>query len=353
MLQGIWDLIAYPLGYIMRWCYIFANDILNLKTMSYLLALFLFALVTKLLLFPLAIKQQKSTARMSAMQPLIAEVQKTYAKDKQKQNEEVMKLQQEMGYNPMSGCLPMLIQFPILFGLVEVIYKPLTYMLRIPKDLVALLVEKTNVILGTVGNANAARMIETSVIEQVKTNASAFTDLFSRFPLEMQQIADLNMSLGPINLWEKPVLGFNLTLLIPLFSVLTMFLSTLISTKASGQNQNTGGMNMGMMNVTMSLMFAAFSFMYPAGFSLYWGFQNIIIIFQSMLLRKMIDPQKYKDDALRQMEENKKSKKKKAQRTVKVLDEKSGEVVEKNMSLSDLEKLRLQRAREIDDERYN
>lgn len=350
MFQALWDLIAIPLGYIMRWCYIFVNDILHLPV-SYVFALFLFALITKIILFPLAVKQQKSTAKMAAFQPMIADIQKTYAKDKNRQQQELMKLQEEMGYNPMAGCLPLLIQFPIIFGLVEVIYKPLTYMLRIPSELVTLLTEKTYAITGLEQNATTLRMIETNIIEQVKTNASAFSDLFSQYPDAMGQIRDLNMSIGSINLWEQPTFGFNLMLLIPLFSVVTMFLSTMFATKASGQNQ-VGGPNMKVMNVTMSLMFAVFSFMYPAGFSLYWGFQNIIIIFQSMLLRKMIDPDKYKEEAMRQMEENKKRKKKKSQRTVKVLDEATGEVVEKNLTLSELDKLRLQRAREIDEERY-
>ncbi len=351
MFQALWDLIAIPLGYIMRWCYLFVNDILHLP-LSYVIALFLFALVTKILLFPLAVKQQKSTARMAAFQPIIADIQKTYAKDKNRQNQELMKLQEEMGYNPMSGCLPMLIQFPIIFGLVEVIYKPLTYMLRLPKELIAQLTEQVTAMLPAAEATTAARMIETSIIEQVKTNAGAFSSLFAQFPDEMKVIADLNMSIGSINLWEKPTLGFNLMLLVPLFSVVTMFLSTMITTKTSGQSQMSGG-NMKMMNITMSLMFAIFSFMYPAGFSLYWGFQNIIIIFQQMILRKMIDPEKYKQDALRQMEENRKNKKKKAQRSVEVYDVESGKIVKKNMTLSDLEKLRLQRAREIDSERYD
>ncbi|MEG2938669.1 MAG: YidC/Oxa1 family membrane protein insertase, partial [Oscillospiraceae bacterium] len=145
---------------------------------------------------------------------------------------------------------------------------------------------------------------------------------------------------------------FSWMLLIPLFSVVTMLLSQIITLKASGQDSMGGG-SMKMMTIMMSVMFAVFSFMYPAGFSLYWGFQNIVLIFQSMLLRKMIDPDKYKAAALAQMEENKKNKKKKAVKTVKMIDEKSGEVIEKNISLSDLEKLRLQKARELDDERYN
>ncbi|MEG2678264.1 MAG: YidC/Oxa1 family membrane protein insertase, partial [Oscillospiraceae bacterium] len=310
MLQSLWNIIAIPLGYIMRWCYLFVTDIINMP-MPYVFALFLFTVITKVILFPLAVKQQKSTAKMSAFQPIMADIQKTYAKDKNRQQQEMVKLQEEMGYNPMAGCLPMLIQFPILFGLIEVIYRPLTYMLKIPAELVTLLSTKVATITGVELTAATSRMIETGIIEQVKTNAGAFTDLFVKYPSAMQQIQDLNMSIGSINLWENPKLEFSWMLLIPLFSVVTMLLSQIITLKASGQDSMGGG-SMKMMTIMMSVMFAVFSFMYPAGFSLYWGFQNIVLIFQSMLLRKMIDPDKYKAAALAQMEENKKNKKKKA-----------------------------------------
>lgn len=348
MKQSIWDIVAIPLGYIMRWCYILVEDILHLP-LSYVFALFLFTLITKILMFPLSIKQQKSTAKMSVFQPMVTDIQKKYATDKKKQEEELLKLQ-EMGYSPTTGCLPMLIQFPILFGLIEVIYEPLSYMLRIPKELIATLTEKTNAILGADLAAKNARMIETYIIEQVKTNGSAFADLFASHPEEMQAIVDLNMSVGPLNLWEKPTLGMNWSIIIPIISVLTMFLSTRINMRTSGQDQMQG--NAKMMNTSMSLMFAVFSFMYPAGFSLYWSFQNIILIFQSLLLKKIIDPDKIKEETIAKMKEAKKQSKKRSQHTVKIRNEETGVVEEKSMSLSELDKIRMQRAREIDAERY-
>ncbi|MEG2259113.1 MAG: YidC/Oxa1 family membrane protein insertase, partial [Oscillospiraceae bacterium] len=240
MLQSLWNIIAIPLGYIMRWCYLFVTDIINMP-MPYVFALFLFTVITKVILFPLAVKQQKSTAKMSAFQPIMADIQKTYAKDKNRQQQEMVKLQEEMGYNPMAGCLPMLIQFPILFGLIEVIYRPLTYMLKIPAELVTLLSTKVATITGVELTAATSRMIETGIIEQVKTNAGAFTDLFAKYPSAMQQIQDLNMSIGSINLWENPKLEFSWMLLIPLFSVVTMLLSQIITLKASGQDSMGGG----------------------------------------------------------------------------------------------------------------
>ena len=345
--SSIWTFIAVPLGYIMRWCYALVKNL----PWAYVWTILLFTIATKLLLFPLAIWQQKGTARMSAVSSLMQQVQKTYAKDKNRQQQEMQKLQEEMGYNPLSGCLPMLVQFPIIFGLVEVIYKPLTYMLRLPSELLTLLTNKTVELTGIELTSATSRLIETNIIEQVKSNWGAFSELTTQFPNEMGMLHQFDMSIGSINLWEKPTFAFNLMLLIPLFSVVTMLISSLISAKAAGtQNQPGSGK---VMMITMAAMFGVFSFTYPAGFSLYWGFQNIVLIFQSMLLRKMINPDKYKAEVLEKYEESKKKRKKKTTATVKLKDAATGEVVEKELSLGELEKLRLQKARELDEERYN
>lgn len=355
LLQSLWDIIAIPLGYIMKYCYIFVNDILHLP-LAYVFALFLFALITKVLLFPLALKQQKSSAKMAAFQPMMQEIQKTYAKDQKRQQAELQKLQEDTGYSPFSGCLPMLIQFPILFGLVEVIYKPLTFMLTIPKELVAKLTEITTAIMTAAGTATTnTRMIETSIIEFVKTQPDKFADFFSNpaYSGYMDKISNLSMSIGSINLWETPKFALSLILLIPLFSVVTMLLSSLITLKTSGTANAQGGKTGSTMMIVTSLMFAVFSFMYPAGFSLYWGFQNLIIIVQSFILKKLVDPEKIKEQARIELEEKRKSRKKKTVSTVKLKDESTGQLTEKTLSLTELEKLRLQKAREIDDARYN
>ena len=344
--SSIWGIIAIPLGYIMEWCYKLVQNL----PLAYVWALLLFTIVTKIILFPLAIWQQKGTAKMSAIQPLMMDIQKTYAKDQQRQQQEMAKLQEEMGYNPLSGCLPLYVQFPILFGLVEVIYKPLTYMLRLPSALITLLTDRTTQLMA--GTTVNARLIETSIIEQIKNNWGAFSDIVTQYPNEMATLKNFDMSIGSINLWQKPTLSFSLMLLIPLFSIVTMLLSTLISQKTAGTaTQQTGSMK-GMM-IAMSAMFAIFSFTYPAGFSLYWGFQNIVLIFQSLILRKMINPEKYKEEAAAKLEAARKAKKKNAVKTVKVKDEQTGAVQEKNLSNAELDKLRLQKAREQDDARYN
>ena len=114
--------IEIPLGGILYFCYMFFKN--------YGLALILFTLIIKILLLPLAVKQQKNTAHMASVSPKLEKIKKKYGNDKQKYQEEQMKIYSEEGVNPMASCLPLLIQMPILFGLIYVVYAPLTYILR-------------------------------------------------------------------------------------------------------------------------------------------------------------------------------------------------------------------------------
>lgn len=112
---------------------------------SYALSLLLFTLAVKLLLMPLSIKQIRSGQKMQEIQPELTRIQERYKNDKEKLNTEMTKLYQEKKYNPASGCLPLIVQMPILFALFYVIRMPMTYMLDIPKfatgDLIVIAVE--------------------------------------------------------------------------------------------------------------------------------------------------------------------------------------------------------------------
>ena len=84
---------------------------------SYALAIILMATIIKVILYPLTVKQMKSTMGMQDIQPKMLEIQKKYKNNPEKMNQEVMALYQEYDINPMAGCLPLLIQMPILYGL--------------------------------------------------------------------------------------------------------------------------------------------------------------------------------------------------------------------------------------------
>lgn len=120
---NIFDIINIPLGFVLRFCY--------QLTSNYGLAIILFTLIIRVVLVPLAIKQQKSMAHTVRLQPKIEALQKKHGKDKQKLQEAQMKLYQEEGANPMGGCLPLVVQLPVLYGLYNVIYHPLLYIVQL------------------------------------------------------------------------------------------------------------------------------------------------------------------------------------------------------------------------------
>ena len=113
-------IVAKPIGYLLALIYKLVGN--------YGISLIILTVIVKLALYPLYAKQIKSTADMSDMSEKAKEIQNRYANDKEKMNEEMQKLYAETGFNPMSGCLPMLIQFPIIMGLFALLRNPMKYM---------------------------------------------------------------------------------------------------------------------------------------------------------------------------------------------------------------------------------
>lgn len=116
----IMGVVAKPLGWLLANLYDFIQ--------IYGVTLIIFTIIVRLCLYPLYAKQIKSTANMSAIQPKMKELQNRYAHDKEILNMKMMELYKEEKFNPMGGCLPMLIQMPIIFGLFALLRNPLMYM---------------------------------------------------------------------------------------------------------------------------------------------------------------------------------------------------------------------------------
>ena len=113
-------IVAKPIGYLLALIYKLVGN--------YGISLIILTVIVKCALYPLYAKQIKSTANMSEMSEKSQEIQRRYANDKEKMYEEMQKLYAETGFNPMSGCLPMLIQFPIIMGLFALLRNPMKYM---------------------------------------------------------------------------------------------------------------------------------------------------------------------------------------------------------------------------------
>jgi len=117
---SLFDILIYrPLGFLIQIIY----DLVQ----NYGLAIILFTIVIKLILMPLQVKSQKAMKRQQKIQPIVAELQKKYANDQQRLSQEMMKVYKENNVSMTGGCLPLLIQFPILIGLYNIIRRPLTY----------------------------------------------------------------------------------------------------------------------------------------------------------------------------------------------------------------------------------
>ena len=320
-----------PLGYVMEFIYKFLVS-------DYGLSLVLFTVLLRVLMFPLRVKQQKSTARMAAYQPMIQEIQKKYAKDQKRQQEELMRLQQEYGYSPTAGCLPMLINFLVLFGIIEVVYRPLTYILHIPADVINPIADILQV------SANSYTLQSNIISAVVSGNQEVMTALGQYLPA----VKDFHVTWGSLNLVAMPTISLAgwMTLIFPILSIVTMVASQLIIQKTSGQELQG---SMKYMPWIMSAMFIFIGFTVPVGFSLYYTVSNLLMVIESLVAKKIYDPEKMKAQLAAEIEEKRKAKKAKKKVTVKAED---GSKVEKEVSESELASLRLQRAREIDAERY-
>lgn len=337
--MNILGFLAPVLGIIMEWIYELVKN--------YGWTIILFTLLTRVLMFPLSIKQQKSTARMSAYQPMMQEIQKKWANDKQRQSEELMKFQEETGMSMTAGCMPMMLNMLVLFGLIEVVYRPLQYILRVPKELIASAVEVANTALG-LNLMPQNFIVQNQLINAVKANPNVFADVFS--PEQISAISGFNFSFFGIDLSQVPRFAFDaasiMLMIIPILSIVTMLGSQVVMTKMSGQEMQ-GAMKW--MPWIMSLMFVYFGFTVPVGFSLYYTVSNVLMMVQSIILNKMYNPKDIRAQIEAELAEKRAAKKRKKQ--VKVITA-TGEEKMKEVSEAELARIRLARARELDEERY-
>lgn len=119
------NFLNIAIGWVMKLCY-------SISFNNYIVALFFFALVMQIILFPLGIKQQKSSVLMAKIRPKIKAIENQYKgrndrATQQKMQMELQELYKKEGYSPTAGCLPLLIQLPIIFALFGVVRAPLTY----------------------------------------------------------------------------------------------------------------------------------------------------------------------------------------------------------------------------------
>jgi len=119
-MSAVIGFIAQPMGILLTFFYNLVGN--------YGVAIILFTIVIKLAMYPLTHHQMKSQTNMQALQPKINEIKKKHANNKEVMNQKIMELYQEEKFNPMGGCLPLLIQLPIIYGLFGLLREPDAYM---------------------------------------------------------------------------------------------------------------------------------------------------------------------------------------------------------------------------------
>lgn len=294
--MGIMDIFAWPLGWVMWFFYNFLGN-------NYVLSLILFTIVIRAVLIPSAIKQQKTTGKMSAFQPKIQALQKKYGNNKKKFQEEQMKLYEEEGYNPMGGCLPALIQIPVIYGLFNVVYNPLTHLLRLANQgsVISSAIDKIQQGIG--GSSPQIWLMKIlnnpSIAIPLKDKATATTsDIISAvnsIPANVKdQIKGIDLNFFGLYLGDIPTWS-SILIIIPILSGISALLVSLLTSKLTARNNPVQQAGMGMMKGMMYLMplmsfFIAFSV--PAGVGLYWTISNIIAGIQSFVLYKIYTPEK-------------------------------------------------------------
>ena len=287
-------LITQPLGFILRTIYGFVGN--------YGWSIIIFTILIKLILFPLTYKSQKSMEKQKRIQPLLTELQAKYANDKEKLQKEMSKLYQENGINPLGGCLPMLLQFPILIGLYQVISRPLTYLLNI-RLTDAGVVDKLNLLItkfaqtgGTFekyGSMTAETLYNRAQIVVSKYGPTVgFDEFFVNFNFFGMDLSAFPSSVvTPIKQGLIPTLGTLALVLIPLLAAFTTWLSSKLmqpskedAQRANANSENTAADMSKSMTYMMPIMTGFITFTLPTGMGLYWIVSNVMQILQQRVI---------------------------------------------------------------------
>lgn len=323
--SSFWDIFAIPFGYVMQ----FFNKI---SGGHYLISLFLFALAIKLITLPFGIKQQKTQIKGAMLRPKMMMIEKKYAGrndrvTQQKKQQEMMELQQKEGYSPLSGCLPLLIQFPILIALYRIIRMPLKYCVGLTDDVVRNLYNALypDNVVETFKKIPDAAHIE--MIGQLKEQPDVLREIAG---IGVEKLPNYNI-FGKINLGLRPAFNvaekldgnkWNLFLLIIPFlcgglALLTTWLSRKLNdnglNQQMAQQQKT---SMFLMNITMPLLQLWIAFGVSGAVGVYWVYTSILGIIQILVLAKVMPLPKYTDEEIRMMQREMKKNGGPGQRTI-------------------------------------
>ena len=297
MFSTLGYIICIPFAWLVRLLY-------NL-TGSYGMAIILFTVVLKLILLPFQLKSKKSMMRMNRMNGKIQEIQKKYANNQVKMQEEMQKLYQEVGVSPMSGCLWSFLPLPILLALYSIMRQPITHLMMLSNDVVQELVAKITAMgvdmSGIVMMKNGAAVVKDGVTQlqpygQINL-VKAVTEHYPEAAAGIDGWIDLDFNFIGLDLAATPssvlktvsfqwaIIGL---ILIPILAGLFQLLMSIYTMKSQSQDGAAAGSMKGMMYM-MPLMSVYIGFIMPAALGIYWIAQSVFSLIQEVIMTKFFN----------------------------------------------------------------
>ncbi len=277
-MQIIYLLVTRPFGIVLMALYNVVG--------SYGISILLFTLAVRLVLMPLQVRARKSTAAMSQLSPKIQEIQRKYKNDKVKINEEMQKLYASNDISPSSGCLPMLIQLPILWGLYGIIQKPLTFMMGLNTSQL----KEIAAVMG-LEYTKKSRNIELDMAGLLSENFDKLQTLGTEIT---SKLVNIDFHFLCFDLTQTPsIKDPSILWLIPILSGLTSLLYSFLNYKFQKQSmpkqqRQQGFDQMKYMMAMMPLMSVYFGFILPACLGVYWIAGNVLMFFQEIFIVKVL-----------------------------------------------------------------
>ncbi len=335
---NIMDILNVPFGYIIKFCYMLIPN--------YAIALLLFAIIIKALMLPLGIKQQKNMIKQASLRPKEMAIRKKYSgrDDKatqQKMQEEIMEFYKKESYNPVGSCFPMLLQFPVIISLFNVINNPLKYICRLTTENVTAIVEKLKEL--DLVATDFVLSSEIKIIPLIRENFSSLGESVGN--LTLKDIPNFNMFGSFFDLSNTP--SFTVEdktllwlLIIPVVTFFASFFSMKLTRKFTYQpptdtSGNSGNaMSLKIMDWTMPLFSVWITFTVPAIIGIYWIYQNVLGFVQQYILAKIFPTPVFTDEDYKKAEKEitgtvRREKKKEKTRSLHHIDD-DEEIPQKN-----------------------
>lgn len=295
--MGFFYILGGPLGYAIYFIYKIVQN--------YGLSILIFTIFLKIALTPLYIKQQKVTARMSAFNPLITEINKKYSNNPRKRSEELQKLYIENKINPGANFFPTALQLFVLLGMMDVVYRPLTHILHLSNETIDKALEVFKLTDPASFGRGGGLLSQINLINNVISHPDRFEGVGEAF---VDSVCSIDLNFLGFNLVKVANLT-SIAILIPIFALVFSFLQTLIMLKKKNMMQMTGFFKFFMLIMPVFSCFITLTV--PIGVSIYWIVGYIFQIFQSLFLDKFCNFEQIRQEAVLEFERIRKNKNKK------------------------------------------